>query len=142
MNLSTNFTLEELTATGTRLKNVPTERQKANIQALVNNVLQPVRDLYGHPIYVNSGFRSKAVNEAVGGAADSQHCLGEAADLDCADNARLFYLIREHLPFDQLIWEGGDSSQPAWVHVSFKANRKEVLKMKKVNGKPEYEKIS
>jgi len=120
MKLSENFTLEELTITGTKLKNAPSERQIANLQALVNNVLQPLCELYGQPIHVNSGFRSDEVNKAMGGAIGSQHCLGEAADLECADNARIFYLIRDHLPFDQLIWEGGDDIQPAWVHVSFK----------------------
>jgi uncharacterized protein YcbK (DUF882 family) len=128
--LSKNFTLDELLHTNSHLPNVPTETEIARLTALVINVLQPARELLGKPIRVNSGFRSAAVNKAVGGASTSQHCLGEAADLDCTDNAQLFHLIREHLPFDQLIWEGGNDIQPDWVHVSFKANRKEVLKMK------------
>jgi hypothetical protein len=109
------------------------------LKALVLNVLQPVRELLGKPIRINSGFRSAAVNESVGGASTSQHCLGEAADLDCADNAQLFQLIRTHRPYDQLIWEGGNDLQPDWVHVSYKANRKEVLKMRVVGGKKKYE---
>ena len=137
--LSKNFTLAELTRTSNPLPNVPTETDIIRLTELAKQVLQPLRDLYGHPITVNSGYRSASVNRAIGGAPASQHCLGEAADLDCADNALLFHLIRTHLPFDQLIWEGGNDLQPDWVHVSFKANRKEVLKMKVVDGKKKYE---
>lgn len=138
MNLSKNFTLEELTVTSAHLPNTPTETEIARLTALVQNVLQPARELLGKPVRINSGFRSVDVNKAVGGADSSQHCLGEAADLDCADNAQLFQLIRTHLPFDQLIWEGGNDIQPEWVHVSYKANRKEVLKMRIVGGKKKY----
>ena len=140
--LSKNFTLQELTVTGTGLPNKPTETETANLQALVTNVLQPLRDLYDKPIKVNSGYRSAAVNRAIGGATNSQHSKGEAADLDAADNASLFLLIRQFLPFDQLIWEGGTDTQPDWVHVSFRAsgnNRKQVLRMKVVGGKKVYE---
>jgi zinc D-Ala-D-Ala carboxypeptidase len=139
--LSKNFTLSELTITNSHLPNTPTAAEIAHLQALVTNVLQPLRDLYGHPICVNSGFRSQAVNHAIGGATNSQHCTGEAADLETADNHAIFLLIRQFLPFDQLIWEGGNDRQPAWVHVSFRAerNRKEVLRMKVVGGKKRYE---
>lgn len=140
--LSTNFTLSELTVTTSRLPNIPTAAEIACLQALVTNVLQPLRNLYGKPIIVNSGYRSPAVNKQQGGSLKplSQHCKGEAADLDTPDNAALFQLIRQLLPFDQLIWEGGDDHQPAWVHVSYKAggNRKQVLRMKVVNGKKKY----
>jgi len=139
--LSKNFTLDELTVTSTGLPNKPTEAEAANLQALVTNVLQPLRDLYGKPIKVNSGYRSVAVNRAIGGASTSQHSKGEAADLDAADNASLFLLIRQFLPFDQLIWEGGTDTQPDWVHVSYRAtgNRKQVLRMRVVGGKKVYE---
>ncbi|MDD4994108.1 MAG: D-Ala-D-Ala carboxypeptidase family metallohydrolase [Paludibacter sp.] len=141
MQLSKNFTLQELTITNTHLPNLPTEAEIARLQALVTSVLQPLRNMYGHQICVNSGFRSAAVNSAIGGATNSQHCTGEAADLDAADNAAIFQLIRQHLPFDQLIWEGGDNHQPDWVHVSFREanNRKQVLRMKVVGGKKKYE---
>jgi zinc D-Ala-D-Ala carboxypeptidase len=140
-HLSKNFTLAELTSTSTHLPNVPTQADIDRLQALVTNVLQPLRNLYGHAICVNSGFRSAAVNKAIGGATNSQHCTGEAADLEVVDNELLFNLIRQHLPFDQLIWEGGDDKHPAWVHVSFREanNRKEVLRMKVVGGKKKYE---
>lgn len=132
MQLSENFTLAELTVTSTRLPNQPNAVQLENLKALAKNVLQPLRNLYGKSITVNSGFRSVSVNISVGGAKNSQHCNGEAADLDCDDNARLFNLIRSNLDFDQLIWEGGNDVSPAWVHVSYKrsGNRKSVLKMR------------
>lgn len=140
MNLSKNFTLEELCITTSRLGNVPDATSLLNLKTLVQEVLQPLRDLYQHPIKVNSGFRSAAVNAAAGGAKDSQHCKGEAADLDAADNSALFSLIRSRLKFDQLIWEGGDSVQPAWVHVSFREghNRGQVLRMQVINGQKHY----
>ena len=130
MRLSENFTLEELTATGTGLSNVPPPDARATLKELVDNVLQPARDAIGLPVTVTSGYRSPAVNRAVGGAAGSQHTRGEAADLQCADNRRLFEAIRGGLLFDQLIWEHGTDDCPAWVHVSYKTqgNRKEVLR--------------
>ena len=143
MNLSKNFTLEELTATSSHLPNVPNQAQIVALGELCKNVLQPLRELYGKPIEINSGFRSVAVNTEKHGSSTSQHLKGEAADLHCDNNAELFKLIKQHVIFDQLIWEGGDDNQPAWVHVSYKTtgNRGEVLRMKKVNGKSTYTRI-
>lgn len=99
-----------------------------NVQALVNNVLDPLREAYGKPIRVNSGFRCPALNKAVGGSATSDHMTGRAADITGGspkENKRLFYLIQElGLPFDQLI----DEKHFSWVHVSYRegANRGEV----------------
>jgi hypothetical protein len=133
MNLSKNFTLEEMTATSSHLPNVPSEEEIANLTELVQHVLQPLRDKFNKPIHVNSGYRSQAVNKDVGGALNpiSQHCKGEAADLNTDDNATLFHLIRFFFDYDQLIWEGGNEKQPLWVHVSYKTigNRKQALKM-------------
>lgn len=135
MQLTENFTLEELTATSTMLPNRPNDAQLYALKQLAVNVLQPLRDLYGKSIEVNSGFRSISVNLSVGGVSTSQHCKGEAADLSCDDNAAIFNLVRNNLEFDQLIWEGGNDVAPAWVHVSYKSsgNRHNVLKMR--NGK-------
>jgi len=128
------FSLEELTVTHENLDNTPDTIATQKLKVLVQNLLDPVREMYGFPICVNSGFRTLAVNKAIGGATKpiSQHTKGEAADLDCADNARLFYLIRDHFNYDQLIWEEGSNLQPDWVHVSFKAqgNRNQILKFK------------
>ena len=131
MNLSQNFTLEELTRTSTGLPNMPGPMELQNLQMLVNNVLQPLRNFCGRPIRINSGYRSVMVNQAVHGSPISQHCFGMAADIDSENNAHLFNLIRHNLPFDQLIWESGNDIQPDWVHVSFNAagNRGEVLRM-------------
>jgi len=130
--LSKNFSLEELTVTNSGLPNVPNQDQRNCLAELVTNVLQPLRELYGHEIKVTSGFRSAAVNKHVGGVPTSQHCFGQAADLVCDDKSELFSIIRDHIVFDQLIWEGGNDVQPAWVHVSYKTqgNRGEMLKMK------------
>jgi hypothetical protein len=128
------FSLEELTVTHENLDNTPDTISTQKLKVLVQNLLDPVREMYGLPICINSGFRTLAVNKAIGGATKpiSQHTKGEAADLDCADNAKLFYLIRDHFDFDQLIWEEGNNLQPDWVHVSYKAkgNRKQQLKFK------------
>lgn len=102
-----------------------------NLTALVENVLDPLREWYGKPLAVSSGFRCPALNKAVKGSATSQHMSGQAADIDTGDrgqNKLLFEHVRKNLPFDQLI----DESNFAWVHVSYRAdgkNRNQVLKL-------------
>jgi zinc D-Ala-D-Ala carboxypeptidase len=131
------FTLEELTVTHENLYNTPGINVRRNMSILVKNFLDPVRETIGEPIKITSGYRSLAVNRAVGGAMKpiSQHTKGEAADMESSDNARLFYTIRDHFDFDQLIWEKGNDVQPEWVHLSYKVNgnRNQVLQYK--NGK-------
>lgn len=133
MKLTSHFTLEEMTVTTTGLPNVPTAYQVENLKLLCENVLEKAREMYGGPITVTSGFRSQAVNshKDVKGATNSQHTSGEAADIKCADNAKLFRLIRTKLKFDQLIWEKGNDLQPQWIHVSFKrfGNRGQVFRI-------------
>ena len=140
MLLSRNFTLKELCVTKTGIHNEPNAQQTEALRELVVNVLQPARDALG-PIRVTSGFRNLKVNAAIGGSRTSQHMKGEAADLQCDDNAALFNFIKT-LEFDQLIWEFGDKEQPDWVHVSFaNNNRKEILKATKKNGVTKYVKF-
>lgn len=106
-----------------------------NVQALINNVLDPLREAYGKPIAVTSGYRCEALNKAVGGSKTSDHLIACAVDIvgtpnTRAENRRLFYLIQElGLPFKQLIWEKGNSEGPDWVHVSYRegVNRNQVL---------------
>jgi len=143
MKLGKYFTLEELSTTGTGLDNTPNRAVSVNLKNLVESILDPVREKLGSPIKVNSGYRSPAVNTKIGGAKNSQHLTGEAADISCSDNAKLFNMISDNFLFDQLIWEGGDDIQPDWIHVSYKSegNRVDVLKMVKVNGKSTYIKI-
>lgn len=100
------------------------------LKALADNVLDPAREWFGKPVYVNSGYRSPQLNRLVGGAANSQHTKGEAADITTGSregNAKLFAYIRDHLPYDQLI----DEHNLAWIHVSYKknGNRKQMLKL-------------
>jgi len=89
-------------------------------------VLDPLRELYGKPIKINSGFRSPDVNKAVGGVSTSGHLLGTCADLDCDDNALLYKLIKEHFEFRQLI----DEHNFAWVHIEYREgdNKKQLIK--------------
>lgn len=126
--LSKNFTYEELvkSATATRLKinNTPNKEQHDNLKKLAETVLQPIRDKYGKPLIVSSGFRCEKLNKAVGGAKSSQHCKGEAADIrtvsdSIADNKALFNFIleminKEEIKVGQLIDEYGYN----WIHVS------------------------
>ena len=133
-----HFTIKELcrsnTATKLGIDNTPDATATRNLTLLVDNILDPLREKNGKPIYVNNGFRCDVLNEAVGGAPDSQHKYGEAADITAknqADNALLFQIIKDELPFDQLIWEKGNDKYPAWVHVSFvKSARHQVLRIK------------
>ena len=95
-------------------------------------------------MFISSGFRSSGVNAAAGGASTSQHLKGEAADVICSDNAKLFNYIKDNLNFDQLIWEYGNDNQPAWVHVSYSATRmrKMILRAVTIKGIKIYKKMS
>lgn len=114
------------------------------MQALAENVFEPLREHFGHPIYITSFYRSPELNKAIGGSPSSQHCKGEAIDIDDvigeSTNADFFNYIKDNLDFDQLIWEFGNDGSPNWVHVSYRAsnNRGNVLKAVKENGKTKY----
>lgn len=133
------FTIAELSKSATAarlgLKNKPDGAAKKALTALTERVLDPLREAWGRPIVVNSGYRCPELNRAVGGAVNSQHLYGEAADIedysrDRAMNARLFQMVRDlGLPFDQLIYESPNSKGPDWVHVSYgPRNRRQVLR--------------
>jgi hypothetical protein len=117
------FTLEELCATKTGITNIPSWQAVENLKALVNNVLDPIREDWGKPIIVTSGFRCKAVNDKVGGVATSQHTKGQAADLDIGtteQNKELFdFICKSGITFDQLLLENNG----AWVHLSYNINK-------------------
>jgi len=151
MKLTKNLSLQEMlksrTATRLGLSNSPSEEHVKNMQALAENIFQPLRDYFGVPIYISSGYRSEALNKAIGGSKSSQHCKGEAMDIDRdgysqPDNAQIFEYIKKNLDFDQIIWEFGTQKNPEWVHVSHKRdgkNRAELLVAYKTSyGKTKY----
>lgn len=144
MKLSTNFTLAEFTKSQTALRlgiaNTMPREHKDNAILLAKHVLQPVREHFGITV-INSGYRSKQLNKAIGGSNTSQHCSGEAADIEIpgVSNLDVAKWISENLEFDQLILEFYSDSDPAagWVHVSYTSNnnRNQVLTAESVNGK-------
>jgi len=148
MNLSPNFTLAEMTKSETALRhdmdNTPGETEIAALKLLCEKVLQPVRDHYGKGVKVNSGFRHPEVNAKVGGSKTSDHCRGQAADIEIPGvaNADLAQWIKDNLQFRQLILEFYTPGIPdsGWVHVSYVAedNKKEVLTATKKDGKTVY----
>ena len=148
MNLTTNFTLAEMTKSETALRhdmdNTPGEKEIGNLKLLCEKVLQPVRDHYGKGVKVNSGFRHPDVNAKVGGSKTSDHCRGQAADIEIPGvaNAELAEWIRDNLDFQQLILEYYQVGVPdsGWVHVSFVAedNKKQVMTATKKDGKTVY----
>lgn len=143
------FTIEELCASQTArkrgIKNVPNEEERLNLIALVGAVLDPLREEYGKPIYVTSGYRCAVINKAVGGVTGSQHLRGEAADIVTgagkAENYKLGRLLVALGNYDQVIFEnvGAKSLNPEWIHVSWRRtadNRRNILK--KVKGSKGY----
>ena len=148
MRLSKNFTMAEFTKSQTAerrgIDNTPEGDHLEAAKALFENVVQKVRDHFG-PTVINSGYRSPELNEAVGGSSRSQHCKGEAADIEVPGvaNAELAEWIRDNLEFDQLILEFYTPGIPdsGWVHVSYLAdgdNRGESLTAARIDGKTEY----
>lgn len=139
MQLSKNLSLAEVirseTAKRSGISNMPTEEHIENFKKLAENVFQPIRDHFGIPIHISSGYRSKALNTAIKGSSSSQHCSGEAIDIDMdatsITNKQVFDFIKDNLDFDQLIWEFGTDANPDWVHVSYESTgkqRKQILK--------------
>jgi hypothetical protein len=147
VKLSQNFTIQEYIKSQTALRqgidNIPTEEHMGNATALFRNVVQKVRDQFGVTV-INSGYRGEALNKAVGGSSTSQHCKGEAVDIECpgTPNYDVAKWIEDNLDFDQLILEFYTPGVPdsGWVHVSYKSegNRKSVLTAMKENGKTVY----
>jgi zinc D-Ala-D-Ala carboxypeptidase len=149
MQLSKNLSLAEVirseTAKRKGISNMPTEAHIVNLKLVAEKIFQPIREHFGKPIHVSSGYRSKALNDAIGGSLSSQHCSGEALDLDMdgtdITNAQVFNFIKDNLDFDQLIWEFGTDGNPDWVHVSYESSgkqRKQILKAVKSGGKTSY----
>ena len=133
------------TATRLNIDNIPNEDQLHFMKIIAEEVFEPLRSYVGGPIKINSFYRCPELNKAIGGSTTSQHCKGQAMDIDdtfgrCT-NAEMYEFIKKHLDFDQMIWEFGDDSNPNWVHVSYVSpdkNRKRCLKAYKENGKTKY----
>jgi len=151
MKISKHLSLAEVTRSDSAkrngISNTPTKEHLDNFIALAENVFEPIREHFKTPIFISSGYRSKALNDFIkGSSSTSQHCKGEAIDIDMdgsdseVTNADIYNFIKDNLTYDQLIWEFGTDKNPDWVHVSFskKKNRKQKLKAVKKNGKTSY----
>ena len=146
--ISKHISLKEATRSNTAqrlgIDNFPTNDVLIKMQLIANKIFEPLREYVDCPIYISSFYRSPELNTAIGGSKNSQHCKGEAIDLDDVyskvKNKVFFNYIKENLDFDQLIWEFGDEQNPAWVHVSYKekGNRNRILKAIKEKGKTKY----
>lgn len=152
MKLSQHLDLVEVTrsteAKRKGIKNEPTPEHLENLKILAEKVFEPIRNHFKVPIHISSGYRSKALNTAIGGSLTSQHCTGEAIDIDMdgsvngITNKMVFDYIKNNLSFDQLIFEFGTKDAPDWVHVSYESNgkqRKQVLRATKVKSKTIYQ---
>ena len=147
MRLSTNFTLQQFKTSQTAIRqnidNTPTEEHSENLKLLCEMVLQPVRDHFG-PIAINSGYRGVVLNKTIGGSFKSQHCQGQAADIECpgTGNRHVADWISDNCTFDQLILEFHTPgiADSGWVHVSFNrgSNRMQRLRAVKEDGKTVY----
>ena len=150
MNLSRNFTLQELIKSDTAIRldinNNPNSGQIEKLKALCENILQPVRDHFGR-VKVTSGFRSVDLCLAIGSSSNSQHARAEAADFECigVDNAELADWIKDNLPYDQLIVEYYTPGEPnsGWIHCSYVSDqpRASYLWAYRSEGKTKYKPI-
>ena len=151
MKLSEHLDLSEVTRSESAkrkgISNMPTEAHIANFKLLAENIFEPIRQHFRCPIIISSGYRSKELNAAIGGSLTSQHCQGEAIDIDMdgtpngVTNRMVFDYIKDNLNFDQLIFEFGDANNPDWVHVSYESTgkqRKQILRATRSGGKTVY----
>lgn len=151
MQISKHLALAELTRSESAkrkgITNMPTAEHIENMKVLAEKVFEPIREYFGCPIHISSGYRSRELNYAIGGSSTSQHSSGEAIDIDMdgsasgVTNKDVFNYIKDNLVWDQLIWEFGNSNNPDWVHVSYSAKgkqRKQMLLATKSGGKTVY----
>ena len=147
MKLSEHLSLSEVirseSAKRYGLSNMPTPEHIANFKLLAEHIFESIREHFNVPIRISSGYRSKELNAKIGGSKSSQHCKGQAIDIDMdgtsITNRQIFDYIKDNLPFDQLIYEFGDDNNPNWVHVSYvPKGRRQVLKAFKINNQTKY----
>ena len=134
------------TADRLNLENIPNTEQLKCMKDIAEDVFEPLRKWVNGPIKINSFFRGKPLNTAIGGSKNSQHMKGQAMDIDDTfgyeSNANMYHYIKDNLDFDQLIWEFGTDKNPNWIHVSYvthRPNRKKLTVALKRNGKTVYE---
>ena len=151
MKISTHLSIAEITRSDSAkrhgIDNTPTAEHLENFKLLAEKVFEPIRAHFGVPIFISTGYRSKALKDFIKGSLSSQHCKGEAINIDMdgsngdVTNRMVFDFIKNKLDFDQLIWEFGTDFNPDWVHVSYTktGNRKQKLKAVRVNGKTSYQ---
>jgi hypothetical protein len=137
-----------ITAIRLGIDNTPNDEQLNNMELISEKIFEPLREWVGGPIKINSFFRCPNLNKAIGGSSKSQHCHGQAMDIDDnyshATNAEMYNWIKENLDFDQMIWEFGDDDNPDWVHISYVSpedNRNRCLQAYRVAGKTNYKVI-
>ena len=152
-NISNHITYAESihsnTAKRKGIDNTPNPTQVENMKVLAEKIFEPLRSWVGGPIKVNSFFRSPELNEKIGGSKTSQHCKGQAIDIDDVykykTNAEMYHWVKENLNFDQMIWEFGTDMNPNWVHISYVSeedNRNRCLKAYKDDmGRTKYKTI-
>lgn len=149
MKLSEHLDLSEIirseSAKRNGISNMPTPEHIENLKALAEKIFEPIRNHFKVPIRVSSGYRSKELNTFIKGSLSSQHCKGQAIDLDMdgtsITNRQIFDFVKDSLNFDQLIYEFGDDDNPNWIHISYNRNgqqRGQVLKAYKLNGQTKY----
>ena len=152
MRISNHITYAEAihsnTAKRKGIDNTPNPTQVEAMKVLAEEIFEPLREWVGGPIKVNSFYRSPELNEEIGGVASSQHCKGQAIDIDDVygrkSNAEMYHWIKENLNWDTLIWEFGTDMNPNWIHISFlskEENRNRCLKAYKEHGKTKYKVI-
>ena len=153
MKISPNITYAEAihsqTAKRKGIDNTPTAKQVEVMKLTAEKIFEPLRKFVGGPIKVNSFFRSAELNKAIGGSKTSQHCKGQAIDIDDVfghkTNAEMYNWVKENLDFDQMIWEFGTDMNPNWVHISYVSeedNRNRCLKAyKDERGRTKYKVI-
>ena len=144
-HISTKEGIHSNTALRRGIGNEPNKEQLLNMKKIAEKVFEPLRKWVGGPIKINSFFRCPELNKAIGGSSNSQHCKGQAIDIDDTfghkTNAEMYYWIKENLDFDQMIWEFGDDNNPNWVHISYvskEENRNRCLKAYREKGKTKY----
>ena len=150
--ISTHISYKEgvhsYTAIRRGINNTPNDEQLNNMELIAEKIFEPLRQHVGGPIKINSFFRCPELNKSIGGSSKSQHCKGQAMDIDDTygrmTNAEMYHWVKDNLDFDQMIWEFGNDDNPDWIHISYVSsgeNRNRCLKAYKENKKTKYKVI-